>query len=63
MRPYFNGAIARPSFFSYAFADMCVVRSAIETWRRMMLERCERVDHTTIYRWVQRDAGELEKRC
>jgi transposase-like protein len=22
-----------------------------------------RVDHTTIYRWVQRDAPELEKRC
>jgi transposase, IS6 family len=29
----------------------------------MMLERGLRVDHTTIYRWVQRYAPELEKRC
>ncbi len=29
----------------------------------MMLERVLHVDHTTIYRWVQRYAPELEKRC
>ena len=29
----------------------------------MMWERGLRVDHTTIYRWVQRYAPELEKRC
>src|SRR6266700_5307279 len=29
----------------------------------MMRERGLRVDHTTIYRWVQRSAPELEKRC
>src|SRR5207245_9310535 len=29
----------------------------------MMLERGLRVDHTTFYRWVQRYAPELEKRC
>jgi transposase, IS6 family len=29
----------------------------------IMLERGLRVDHTTIYRWVQRYAPELEKRC
>jgi transposase, IS6 family len=29
----------------------------------MMLERGLRVDHTTIYRWVQCYAPELEKRC
>ncbi len=28
-----------------------------------MLERGLRVDHTTIYRWVQHYAPELEKRC
>ncbi|GHO80247.1 IS6 family transposase [Ktedonobacter sp. SOSP1-85] len=28
-----------------------------------MLERGLRIDHTTIYRWVQRYAPELEKRC
>ncbi len=29
----------------------------------MMLERGLYVDHTTISRWVQHDAPELEKRC
>jgi len=29
----------------------------------MMLERGLQVDHTTIYRWVQRYAPELGKRC
>ena len=29
----------------------------------MMLERGLQVDHTTIYRWVQHYAPELEKRC
>src|SRR6202035_1547734 len=29
----------------------------------MMLERGLHVDHTTMYRWVQRSAPELERRC
>ena len=29
----------------------------------MLQERGLQVDHTTIYRWVQHDAPELEKRC
>jgi transposase, IS6 family len=29
----------------------------------MMLERGLHVDHTTIYRWVQVSASELDKRC
>ena len=29
----------------------------------MMQERGLHIDHTTIYRWVQRYAPELEKRC
>ncbi len=29
----------------------------------MMVERGLRVDHTTIYRWVQQYTPELEKRC
>lgn len=29
----------------------------------IMWERGLRVDHTTIYRWVQHYAPELEKRC
>ena len=29
----------------------------------MMAERGLSIDHTTIYRWVQRSAPELDKRC
>ncbi|GHO64120.1 hypothetical protein KSC_030120 [Ktedonobacter sp. SOSP1-52] len=29
----------------------------------LMRERGLQVDHTAIYRWVQHDAPELEKRC
>ena len=29
---------------------------------QMMAERCVSVDHSTIYRWVQRHAPEIEKR-
>ena len=29
----------------------------------MMLERGIQIDHTTIYRWVQADSPELDKRC
>ncbi len=31
--------------------------------KEMMTERGLKIDHTTIYRWVQRYAPELEKRC
>ena len=31
--------------------------------KEIMQERGLSVDHTTIYRWVQRYAPELEKRC
>jgi transposase-like protein len=39
------------------------MRSAIASLQEIMLERGLQVDHTTIYRWVQRYAPELEKRC
>jgi transposase-like protein len=41
------------------------VRSALSyrDLEKMMLERGLHVDHTTIFRWVQRYAPELEKRC
>jgi transposase-like protein len=40
--------------------DTC---SVTRTWRCMMAERGLSVGHTTIYRWVQHYAPELEKRC
>ena len=36
--------------------------SAIVIWRKMMLERGLKVAHTTLYRWVQHYAPEMEKR-
>jgi transposase, IS6 family len=47
---------------------LCVrwyLRSALSyrDLEKIMLERGLHVDHTTIYRWVQKYAPELEKRC
>jgi transposase, IS6 family len=39
------------------------MRTRYRDLEEMMLERGLSVDHTTIYRWVQRYAPELEKRC
>src|SRR3989442_2074557 len=41
------------SYYSLSYRDL----------EEMMRERGLQVDHTTIYRWVQRYAPELEKRC
>src|SRR2546425_5509373 len=41
------------SYYSLSYRDL----------EEMMRERGLHVDHTTIYRWVQRYAPELEKRC
>jgi transposase-like protein len=41
------------SYYALSYRDL----------EEMMLERGLPVDHTTIYRWVQRYAPELEKRC
>src|SRR6266576_3807394 len=40
---------------------LCARATAIS--REMMRERGLHVDHTTIFRWVQRYAPELDKRC
>jgi transposase-like protein len=31
--------------------------------KALLWERGMRVDHTTVFRWVQRDAPELDQRC
>src|SRR5689334_22402719 len=54
--------------FEAAIILLCVrwyLRSALSyrDLEEMMAERGLHVDHTTIYRWVQKDAPELEKRC
>ncbi len=54
---------ARQTVFYSAFGGTSAMHSVTETWRRIMAERGLSVDHTTIYRWVQRYAPELEKRC
>jgi len=54
--------------FQADFILLCVrwyLRYALSSrdLEEMMLERGLHVDHTTIYRWVQRSVPELEKRC
>ncbi len=39
------------------------MRESYRDLEEMMIERGLSVDHTTIFRWVQRYAPELEKRC
>jgi transposase, IS6 family len=58
-----NGVIFRLISFCCVCAGIFGMRSAIEISREMMLERGLHIDHTTIYRWVQRYAPELSKRC
>jgi len=41
------------SYYALSYRDL----------EEIMLERGLPVDHTTIFRWVQKDAPELEKRC
>ncbi len=58
-----HGVTSKLTSFSCVCAGIFGIRSAIEISREMMLERGLHVDHTTIYRWVQRYAPELERRC
>jgi transposase, IS6 family len=63
MQPYSNGAISKPRLFSCVCVGISDTRLRYRDLEEMMLERGLSVDHTTIYRWVQLDAPELEKRC
>src|SRR5947199_3293449 len=63
----------RPKLFKYRHFEPEVILLCLRWYLRyslsyrdleeMMAERGLSVDHTTIYRWVQRDAPALEKRC
>ena len=62
---------APPFQWSHFTAEMilCAVRWYLRyalSYRDMeepIRERCVTVDHTTVFRWIQRYAPELEKRC
>jgi hypothetical protein len=53
-----KGDVSRTSPAAYP-----TIRLRYRDLEEIMLERGLCVDHTTIYRWVQRYAPELEKRC
>jgi transposase-like protein len=62
-----------PSLFKWRHFQADIMRCAVRWYLRYALsyrdveellrERGVRVDHTTVYRWVQRYAPELERRC
>src|SRR5512138_1346473 len=63
----------RPNLFKYPHFEPQIILLCLRWYLRyalsyrdleeMMAERGLSVDHTTIYRWVQHYAPELEKRC
>jgi transposase, IS6 family len=59
----FNGVTLKQRLFCSASAGTCGTRLRYRDLEEIMLERGLHVDHTTTYRWVQRYAPELEKRC
>src|SRR5438067_5786030 len=70
-----NGAsfVSRLNLFKYRHFEPEIILLCVRWYLRyslsyrdleeMMAERGLRLDHTTIYRWVQRYAPELDKRC
>ena len=62
-----------PSLFKWRHFEADIILCAVRWYLRCALsdrdveellqERGVRVDHTTVLRWVQRDAPELDKRC
>ncbi len=63
MRARSSGVILKPTSFCCVSAGTYAIRLGYRDLEEMMLERGLHVDHTTIYRWVQHYAPELEKRC
>src|SRR5215467_9493928 len=61
--PRSNGVTSRRISFCSASGGTCDIRLRYRDLEEMMLERGLHVDHTTIYRWMQHYAPELEKRC
>src|SRR5215218_9899682 len=66
-------AMSDPSLFKWRHFEADMILCAVRWYLRYALsyrdveellrERGVTVDHTTIFRWVQRDAPELDKRC
>ena len=55
--------MTKPRSFCCACGGTCATRLRYRDLEEMRRERGLSVDQTTIYRWVQHDAPELEKRC
>jgi IS6 family transposase len=58
-----NGVTFSSTLFSCASGGICAIRESYRNLEEIMLECGLQVDHTTIYRWVQQYAPELERRC
>src|ERR1044071_2799412 len=61
---------SRPPLFKWRYFEPAVITCAVGWYLRfsriveeLLTERCLPADHTTVWRWVQRYAPELNKRC
>jgi len=61
--PCSNGATSNRPSLRVRWAGICDSPFPIETLRNFLTERGIPADHTTVWRWVQRYAPELNKRC
>ena len=62
-----------PSLFTWRHFEADIIRCAVRWYLRdawsdrdveaLRHDRGVVVDHTTVFRWVQRDAPELDRRC
>jgi transposase-like protein len=61
------GTVQRAAFRSRGYPVVCSVVSPVglsfRNLEELMMERNLTVDHVTIWRWVQRYAPELHRRC
>ena len=59
----FKGRHFQRDIILWAVRWYCKYGISYRELQEMLAERGVNVDHSTIYRWVQRYAPEMEKRC
>ncbi|MGS2346159.1 hypothetical protein [Enterobacter hormaechei] len=62
MNPFKGLGISSVTSFCGPYARYCKYGISYRELQEMLAERGVNVDHSTIYRWVQRYAPEMEKR-
>ncbi len=63
MNPFKGRHFQRVTSFCGPYAGTCKYGISYRELQEMLKERGVNVDHSTIYRWVQRYAPEMENGC